>query len=318
VPDAVPAPFVWRDVALVYFLAALPLAATLATAVTAKLQWSAHSLVILLVESIVLLAVPQLYIRARCDHDANRAAELARQSRFGEASQLLHQILALRPRATWDGGPVAPASTAIDQVVRQIDNRVATPLSDEAADEDRIDRAQNLAMLGRTGAALAILASSPTLTDSPSACNLRGTIHETQDQWRAAREWYAKAQAAWQTLDDSVERTAGLVRAITGIAYCERKLGRLREAETAWLELLALSPSADSHFLVAQFYEDTQQATQARVHARQAMALAPDRYQVQGRRLLDKLVTSHFGCAGVFSAELSPSTPFGIHSQSNP
>jgi len=317
-PDAMPAPFIWRDVALVYFLAALPLAATLAAAVTAQLQWSSHSWAILLFETIVLLAVPQLYIRARCEHDGHRAAELARQSRFAEASGLMRQILALQPKAAWNGQPLSLASANINQVLREIEVRVAASLPNGATDEERISRAQHLAMLGRTNDALTILASSPALAASPAASNLRGTIHETQNRWRPAREWYAKAKVAWQPLPDSPARTTGLSQAVTGIAFCERKLGRLREAEAAWRELLTLSPTADTHFLLAQFYEDTQQAGKARFHAQQAMQLDPQRYQVQGRRLIDKLVTSHFGCAGVFSAELSPSTPFGIHSQAIP
>ena len=133
-----------------------------------------------------------------------------------------------------------------------------------------------------------------------------------------ARDWYGKAKAQWQSLADSAERTAGLSRSITGIAFCERKLGRLREAETAWRDLLSVSPTADTHFLLAQFYEDTQQAGKSRFHAEQAMQLDPQRYHVQGRRLIDKLVTSHFGCAGVFSADYSPSTPFGSDPLTNP
>jgi len=313
-----PAPFVWRDVALVFFLAALPLAASLATAALGRLPWSNHSLVVLLVEAIVLLSVPRLYIRARSENDAARTMQLVSQSRFGEARNLVHRILVFAPETRWKGNSLAQLAANIDQIVSQIETRVTAPLHEDVTDDERIARAKNLAILGRNSEALAILASSPTLADSASACNLRGTIHETQNQWRAAREWYAKAKAAWQPLADSQERTAGLIQATTGVAFCERKLGRLREAETAWHELLALSPGADTHFLLAQFYEDTQQATKARFHAQQAMQLDPAKYSVQGDRLMNKLVTSHFGCAAVFSADRSPSTPFGSDPLTNP
>jgi tetratricopeptide (TPR) repeat protein len=306
-----PVPFVWRDVALVFFLAALPLAASLATAVLGRLPWSKHTLLILLVEAIVLLAVPRLYIRARCENDAARAMQLVSQSRFGEARDLLHQILAFAPESYWKGRSLPLFAANIDEVVSNFEALVIVPLHEDATDDERFARAKNLAILGRNAEALAVLASSPTLADSASAGNLRGTIHETQNHWRAARQWYATAKAAWEAQIDSPSRTDGLIQATTGVAFCERKLGHLREAEAAWQELLALSPSADTHFLLAQFYEDTQQATKARFHAEQAVRLDPANFTKQARGLTNKLVTSHFGCTAVFAADRSPATPFG-------
>lgn len=61
--------------------------------------------------------------------------------------------------------------------------------------------------------------------------------------------------------------------------------------------------TADSHFLLAQFYEDAQQADKARTHARRAMALAPERYQKEGEKLINRLTTFHFGCLHVLAAE---------------
>jgi tetratricopeptide (TPR) repeat protein len=87
------------------------------------------------------------------------------------------------------------------------------------------------------------------------------------------------------------------------MGYCRRKLGRYAEAEATYLEMLELAPTAESHFLVAQFYEDTQQTAKAREHARKAMALAPDRYDDVGRRLINKLSVYHFGCLGVYDVE---------------
>ena len=199
----------------------------------------------------------------------------------------------------------------IDEIMHRIEARLMAPLSGDATDEERIARAKDLAMLGRNREAIAVLDSLPALTDSAPACNLRGTIYETQSQWRTALAWYAKARSTWHSLADSQERTAGLIQATTGVAFCQRKLGRLREAEAAWQELLTLSPTADTHFLLAQFYEDTQQAAKARFHADQAVRLDPSTYAKQAHALTNKLVTSHFGCAAVFSADRSPSTPFG-------
>lgn len=299
------------DVALVYFLASLPLATSLAVAALAQLPRRGSTLAVFGLEAIVLVLIPRLYIHARCQNDLNQAAQLAGQFRYAEASALLHRVVALEPHATWNGNSASQAANSIDQIVRQVEAQIASPLTENATNADRLSRATNLAVLGRTTEALALLDSSDSLANSPEAHNLRGTIHESRNRWQLARDWYARAKAAWQTLPDSPDRTAGLKQAITGTAFCERKLGHLHAAEAAWHDLLEISPTADTHFLLAQFYEDTQQAAKCRLHSRQAMLLDPNRYAQQADRLMDKLITSHFGCLGVFSAENSPSTPFG-------
>lgn len=252
---------------------------------------------------VVLLLPPALYVRARCRDDAARLTGLLEQSRFGEARALARALLALDPAARWEGRPLRRAAADIERTTRALEARVARPLPAQATDARRLARARDLAMLGRSGAALDVLQSVSDASTFAEACNLRGTIHETRGAWEAGRKAYRAAQRAWRTTPASSRRTAGLVRAITGIAYCERKLGRYREAEAAYRELLALAPTADSHFLLARFYEDAQQTDKAQTHARVAMALAPDRYERAGQKLLDKLATLHFGCWGVFRSE---------------
>jgi len=300
----------WLDLSVVFFVTALPLAASLSVAALAQLPRNASTLAILGLEATVLLVIPRLYIRARCQNDLNQASQLAGQFRYAEASSLLHRVIAFEPHAMWNGNSALQAAKLIDQIIRQVEAQIAFPLANNASDEVRYQRAAQLAVLGRTAEALALLDSSASLTNSPQGHNLRGTIYESQNHWQTARDWYAQAKAAAEPLPDSPARTASIKQAITGIAFCERKLGHLREAESAWQSLLAHSRTADSHFLVAQFYDDTQQATKSQFHARQAMLLDPG-YTQQAGRLMDKLVTSHFGCLGVFSAERSPSTPFG-------
>jgi tetratricopeptide (TPR) repeat protein len=95
---------------------------------------------------------------------------------------------------------------------------------------------------------------------------------------------------------------------VRGIAYAERKLGRYPQAEAAYQRLLELSPTADTHFLLAKFYEDTQRADLARQHARRAMRLAPERYEASGQELINSLAVRHFGCFSVYAAERSSGT----------
>jgi tetratricopeptide (TPR) repeat protein len=296
--NAAPAPVVWRDVALVYLLFLLPLVGSLYVAATA---WSSQVLPVLLLEIVAMVVVPRLYVYARCESDAARVSGLVEQSRFGEAQELLGRLLVLNPQGAWQGVELKVAAERLQIIVNEIETRAALPLAAEPSDEARLVRARDLAMLGRADEALTVLDASPALRTSPVAANLRGTIHETRHQWQTARTWYGRAEAGWRAQSPSPGQNAELIRALTGIAYSERKSGRLREAEAAYQKLLALSPTPESHFLVAQFYEDTQQANLAQSHALQAMALDPPRYERRGRQLVDKLVTSHFGCLTAFT-----------------
>lgn len=302
-----PAPFYWLDVALVYFLAALPMAATLADALSERSGGRRQLFSILAFEIVVLVFVPNFYVRARTQNDIRRASGYLQQSRYGEASRLLHRTLDLAPQSVrqskWNGERLADVVGAMDRTVERLENSVRNALPLKATEGQIIQRSQMLAMLGRTADALAVLQSSTALDSNAEVGNLRGTIYETRREWITAREWYDRGKMAWETQDHSEARTAGLSRAVTGIAFCERKLGHLREAEIAWQELLALAPTEDrqanAHFLLAQFYEDTQQAVKSQFHVRRAMQLNPDRYADAGHQLLDKLATSHFGCVGI-------------------
>lgn len=370
--EGAPFPFVWRDVALVCFVCALPAAGLLAVfirrrvpaAVSAALGvvllgsviigvraaggpasapdpltaavlrgtlafGAAGSLVLFLTALFrpplrrdgrgspvgvvalgalalaALFLLPATYIEARCRHDLGRLTDLLEQSRLGEARELLRGLVALQPSAELKGHPLPEVAAELERMVHELESRVAAPLSASATDEARLERARDLAILGRTSDAVGVLQTLRGSSPSAEACGLYGTIYETRGEWETARDWYGRAKQGWESLPPSPERTAGLRQATMGVGFCGRKLGRNREAEAAYLEVLALSPTAESHFLLAQFYEDTQQAALAHFHARQAMTLAPARYQEQGRKLIDKLVTLHFGCLGVSGAESS-------------
>jgi tetratricopeptide (TPR) repeat protein len=300
--DELPPPFIWLDIAVVYFLAALPLAASLVTAVLFQLPRRQTTFPILLVESVTLVFLPQLYIHARCTHDVNLAVQLSRDSRYGEAHILLHRVLSLRPNAQWNGISVADAARNIDNIVRRLEQRVAPPLPENPTADECLERAELLAILGRTADALATL-DSAVLADSPQADNLRGIIQETLGHWSTARDSYARGMAGMQSQPDSPARLPAIQESTRGIAFCERKLGQLHQAEAAWQQLLSLAPTAETHMLLAQFYEDTQQTAKAQFHAEQATQLAPANSPIprQARQLQNKLLTSHFGCLGIIS-----------------
>ena len=81
-----------------------------------------------------------------------------------------------------------------------------------------------------------------------------------------------------------------------GLASCCRRQEWLNESRSQYLRLLTIKPSADTHFLVAQFFEDIQETETARHHAQLAIQTAPDRYRLKGQALIRKMQSLHLGC----------------------
>jgi tetratricopeptide (TPR) repeat protein len=253
----------------------------------------------------VMIGLPWVYLEARRSHDDRELAELLDQSRLGEARMLARRLLVLDPNRQFRGQQLFEVVTELDRAVGEIESRIAVPMPPGDADEARLARARDLAILGRTAEALAVLSEGAALVGLPRALTLRGTIHQSRSEWHYSSTAFHRAAAKLDLLPPSPERTASLLEATTGIAFAERKLGHNAAAEAAYQQVLQLDPSADTHYLLAQFYEGTQQAAKAQFHARQAMTIAPERYAQPAQRLIDKLVTHHFGCWGAAAAERS-------------
>ncbi len=277
-----------------------------------RIEWK-PALALGLLGITALALPPTTYVGARCRHDVARLGEFIEQSRFGEAQMIVRGLLVLDARRTLHGQPLSEVAEKIEQIVEQLESQVAIPLRAYPTTGERVARARALAMLGRTDEALEVLKPVNDPQWTPDVESLRGTIYETRGDWNEGLTAYRAAKAAWESRPTSQVRVAGILRATTGIAYCLRKRGQYAQAESAYQEVLALAPTADTHFLLAQFYQDTQQAEKARVHARRAMELAPERYQPEGEKLIKKMMISEFGCLSVFNAEDSgrglPSLP---------
>jgi len=256
--------------------------------------------------------VPGAYATTRLRQHVSRLEELLDEARVAESRRLAHQLLAFDPSVRLPGSPPRPDEEmplerlvkTLDRHVEELEAHVSRPLAPDAVDEDRLVRAEQLAMLGREPEAADVLTSLIDVPHAdPRACNLLGLILETCEDFPAALAAFEQAAALWEVQSPSADRTSGLAQAVRGIAYAERKLGHYPTADTAYQRLLAIAPTADTHFLLAQFYEDTQQSAAARVHARRAMALAPEEYSLPGRELIDSLAVRHFGCLPVYVQE---------------
>lgn len=350
--------YVWRDVAAVFLVGALPLAVVLSTSISRSLTsagsgtiglvlasiaygvfvasppgglaicWGASAcsttglfLLVLAVMpastvsktpslapgwfwlSLLVLALPtSIHAQMHFRSEQRRLGELLDRSQLGEAHLVADRLRKWAAHGKFRGRELVTVEKDLQRLVGQITQEVAIPLDPAASVEDRIERARQLAILGRTGQALDVLRRLPAESRPPAALNLMGTIHEDRSEWGDASQCYQLALAASgpSNVGDKDESDAEILRAWQGIGFNERKLGDLAAAEFAYLELLKRSPDAERHFLLGQFYEDTQRTLLARTHLRQAIALDPVRYDAEGKRLLQQLEVGHFGCLQVF------------------
>lgn len=266
-------------------------------------SWMRSAFVSAVFGLLISTCVPLVYVAARCRHDEILIDEMVGQSRFGEADSRIREIRLLAPSMVEKSGLLKLRSNEIANVVAELESQIANSSQTQMTSENRLEHCRRLAMLGRNDQALVELAPLLATTMNAPAWDLAGTIHETVGEWDQAKASHERAIRAWQSQSASSRRDVGLVRSALRLAHCERKLGNYGVAESHYMEVLAAMPTAENHFLLAQFYEDMQQASKAYAHARQAMTLDSRRYQQSGKKLIDKLQRGHFGCLQVYRAE---------------
>lgn len=251
---------------------------------------------------ITALVVPAFYIQSRVIEMVTQTEEYLGSGRLGDARQLTREICVLSPWEKIGETPVGDLARDLDRDCYEIERNLAfmerRPVQGE---EFTYQRARLLSILGQTSDAACLLAPwTQKLGTSPLSYQLLGNIYQHQENWAESERYYRRALKAWETLPRSEQQQAGIVAALKGIAFAERKRGNYAEAEAAYLSALSLVPTADQHFLLAQFYEDTQQTTKARDHVQQAMALNAARYAIPGKKLITSLQQQHFGCLNVW------------------
>ncbi|MFM8475138.1 MAG: hypothetical protein ACKOEO_05005 [Planctomycetaceae bacterium] len=184
-----------------------------------------------------------------------------------------------------------------DQIVR-LEHSVSRSVSASTTVSEGIERARVLAMLARIPEALELLESN-LLKSRTESLVLQGRIHENREEWRTAIAHYDLAERQLRTTSGRAgsELEQQLLR---GRAFCWRRVGHVTAAETDYLKLLQCNPSASSHYLLALFYDDVQNATAAMNHARAAERLDSRNFQEASRQLIRNLQDSHFGCFSVY------------------
>ena len=248
---------------------------------------------------IMLALVPRIYLDARGRHDAEQYFSLRQQSRIGEASSLLRRMLILDPTIRKDGHFLRREQSELNREIDSLNRQASTELPAMASFNQRLQRARMLAMLGHTNDAINILIEKSETTNSVEACSLLGTMHENKHDWKSAIRFYGTAETLLKSSPAETDSSVEAYQVALGAAYCYRRLGRLNEARARYLRLLEINPNADTHFLLAQFFEDIQETSSAQHHALEAARLDPNRYRERGNQLTRKMRTLHFRCLSV-------------------
>lgn len=252
---------------------------------------------------LLLVLVPATYAHAKGEANAKTALDYLAQSRFVEASDLLNRCMVLDSTSSSRGKLLHPLVIQLNAKIPSIQQQVEQPLSPVASTKDRIERAIQLAILNRREESLLLLL--PLAQSSEFAASggheLLGTIYQDRRDWEESLFHFRLASEFWQAESSSPVLKRGLIQSIQGQAYAHRKLGRIAQAEAMYAQLIELSPTAEHHFLLAQFYEDIQDTPQAALHARRAMEISPEHYKASAGALITKMKTNHFGCFQLYA-----------------
>lgn len=244
------------------------------------------------------LVLPTLFELDRIEKSLRRLGERIDDQRLGSAQQLALEILAINPQARFRKRPLRliEGKLRVELAALQAECESLSSSADQPV--AALQKASLLAMRSESGESEAI---ARRLVERPlvavEACLLLGTLSEERGAWQASRDWNGRAHAM---LVPQPARIPEAVRALNGIAFAERKLGNRAAAEAAYLAAWELAPTAEAHFLLAQFYEDMQRAQEAAKHARAAISLDPAAYRLPAEALIEKLLVNHTGCLSIY------------------
>ena len=248
--------------------------------------------------------VSETYVEARCRREQERMREFAASRRIVDALEIARPLAKVRPNGVVAVGE-ASQPVLLGDYISHLESEAAAlesllaRLSTEDGADASLQRASCLAQLSRIAEAtseLRAVADNGSPQQRTEAFLLLGTIEESSERWESALAWYRKAF-------DLATTSKSRADALRGVGFASRKLGRYRDAESAYESMLLLRPTADSHFLLAQFYEDVQQGERARQHAQKAIQLAPRQFREPGEALIDRVVTQQFGCFTAFQKQ---------------
>ena len=245
--------------------------------------------------SLILLAcLPAgVYRLARVTQTTDRLQELQSQSRIGEFASLSQDLLTIAPAVSIQNQKLAKLLRPTEQQLQSMKTALTQI-------QDPVQKARLLAILGRRAEALDTLDIDSSDDQVPAErCLLMGTIYEHESDWKKGEYWYNRARSQLEKTQSKNEKL--WATAYRGLGFCHRKQRDNRAAETAYLHLLEVEPTAGTHFLLAQFYQDAQAGKKSAFHLEEAVQLAPELFEEQASEMKAKLQSYQFSCWKVWS-----------------
>ncbi len=257
----------------------------------ARRSWS--TLVML---ALFALLVPAAYVDAVADGIRIDLENSLKSRRFALAERQARTMLELTPGSNVNGITLAILLREVRQSVRHLNAEIHRPLqlgAPVAAIGRRITVLMHLDRLDDALRLLSPLARNPAF--QPICLDYQGLCWQRKRQYTKSLAAYQAAVAYWEWQPVSDRKRSSLASAWKGIGFAARHLGRRTQEERAYRTLVELSPTAESHFLLAQCYSEHQKTKLAAEHAAIATQLDP-KLQVQSESMLTLMSRDHFGC----------------------
>ncbi|HWB00675.1 MAG TPA: hypothetical protein VG713_19410 [Pirellulales bacterium] len=242
------------------------------------------------------IALPAVFINDLIGKQTVLASDLLARQQLVAADRVIARLSAAGSNRPLRGAEPTTVRRKLARTIMALEQRVdrADPAALDA--QQTIELARALAMLDRAAAAQALL--EPLAGERADAALLLAATLQEQQIWEASLAQFASAARLLRDMPDSAQRTAGLVQAIDGIAFCERELGRFREAQQSYEAGLRELPNAAAHFhfQLARHHQLGGRPTTAMAHLQQAATLDPQGYGSQSAALIRQLAAGSPGC----------------------
>lgn len=242
------------------------------------------------------IALPAVFINDLIGKQTVLASDLLARQQLVAADRVIARLCAAGSNRPLRGAEPTTVRRKLARTIRALEQRVdrANPAAFDA--QQTIELARTLAMLDRAAAAQELL--EPLAGERADAALLLAATLQEQQIWEASLAQFASAARLLRDMPDSAQRTAGLVQAIDGIAFCERELGRFREAQQSYEAGLRELPNAAAHFhfQLARHHQLGGRPTTAMAHLQQAATLDPQGYGSQSAALIRQLAAGSPGC----------------------
>ncbi len=244
--------------------------------------------------------IPFTYGQFLGSYYETQLTEALKNQRLTLAKSVTQQWGHLAPDDRWNGQSLRRVHLQLISEVERIETTLNRLSPTEAQSNPGLVASLYLQLDDFAGAERTIQPYLDTAEPSPFAWDTCGLILQRQERWADSEQAYHKAFELWSAMNATPNQQEGLASALRGMAHAQNRQGQTRKAEETYLKLLEINDSAETHFLLAQFYEEEQQTAEAFHHASRAMALAPSRFSEAGQTLIDQLQSAHMGCFQIY------------------